>query len=1403
MVAACSRGPSGCVAAVPGICLAVAIGIALAAHATAVRAVDTALPTVDQFGVLAAAGYAPAARDGHAVAQLVDAAGNAFVLLFGGRARAVPPSIVPPGAVPPLLGDTWLLNVATNRWENISGFEDMPAARVGHSLTPLNVSGSPSVAILVGGENSNGQVLGDVWQFDLLSKLWLVVPATSSGPLPCAYHSAAPLVYKGEPGVLVYGGTDASGALLEQTWVLVPPTGHSAHWISIVPASAPHPPGRARAVGATLGNVPVIAGGIARDGAPLGDTWLLDAAQAVWRNVTAGGTALVQQLAGGSPSCSSSDALLALTASSSIETAVFSVGTGTWSILPTDPPLLPSAAMGQLAATCIPASAAAPMAALVFGGQHAAPDSPPWVRTMQLFTLAWPGSPPYAWRNDTPPVSPGPLRNFAASHWPSCGQLSKSYTCLVLHGGQNGNGDVVADTWLLDTSIAAVPVWQWLYFDASQSTPSARYGHRLAPIVTRDGVTALLLFGGYNASGVALGDTWSFANGQWSFISAAGHDGPAARGDYGMGIVQSASVLLFGGRASANGTLMFNDTYLFDGAQLVWSLRSPKGPAQPAARASHTFVSHQRGFAVLFGGISPAGEILDDMWIYDDTVSAWSLWPHAPHAPWPAARYAHVALLWGYKMVIQGGITRLPGSGALGVLNDAWLVDLLQNASYSLPVTSPDGAPSVPPMAYHNGGISSLFFGPADNNLPVIILYGGQTTVGADRVAAASLADGYVATVGCIAGTVAAEFDVNPCAPCLTGTYAPTPGMQACLTCPGDSYTSTAGSAVCDECVPGFCHDHGTCTVSLTTHMGTCSCIRGFISSDRCTIAWGILAAAMAMLFAILVGVLWLLALQQRRMKAFRARLRTGRLLSDTVHWAGNAQQTTSDMQSAQLTGATDAQTLPIISEADILLSECVSASGIGQLWRASWRGMPVLVRKFHIPESTIMQNGAERFLAVVRKRAEITGPPIVGILAVCIANVSAPMVVTEPPKWRTLRQLLQAASGPTQAASAAFAESIAESVEYRDGDAATQATATATTVTSSDFDELDQTARSLDSLYSRTLARPQRRITASYSVVDSQGTPGSLAGQSAFSGAADATGIGRTGRSRRWLRVALEIAQAVLLLHHRQPPVVHGMLRPDCICIDEQWHVQIADAYLGPLCRLFATLAMHGQPRPWRRRLQWPFEWRRSVEMRRPVSTNSGTDEPQDNDTHSLLSDAALVDASAAAPAADDATNVAAAATAAASIAVAEPVLTTNATATPASSADAARPGSDDAVWGVAFRAPEADDTAKTAPSMYEDSFGFGMIFWSLYTLQPPFAGMAGDAQRIRAAVKQGLRPIVPASCPAYCARLIRACWHAVPDSRPLFGEIVQLLEAMVATDAGATTVVTDDSADAGETAL
>lgn len=148
---------------------------------------------------------------------------------------------------------------------------------------------------------------------------------------------------------------------------------------------------------------------------------------------------------------------------------------------------------------------------------------------------------------------------------------------------------------------------QWRLLPSGAHAPSARTG---AAAAYDPGLSEVVLFGGSNAAGEPLGDTWGFSHGAWTPIPT-GPLAPPPR--WGASVAYdgaSGRLLLFGGQ---NGSAQFSDTWLFNGS--AW--RPVVTPTAPAAR-SGAAIAYDPSFqgVVLFGGDAGSGRAANDTWLF-------------------------------------------------------------------------------------------------------------------------------------------------------------------------------------------------------------------------------------------------------------------------------------------------------------------------------------------------------------------------------------------------------------------------------------------------------------------------------------------------------------------------------------------------------------------------------------------------------------------------------------------------------------------------------------------------------------------------------------------------------------------------------------------------------------------
>jgi hypothetical protein len=179
-----------------------------------------------------------------------------------------------------------------------------------------------------------------------------------------------------------------------------------------------------------------------------------------------------------------------------------------------------------------------------------------------------------------------------------------------------------------------------------------------------------VLFGGRDAAGQLLSDTWGWNGSTWTQLSTSG---PLPRSDHAMAFdAVGKRIVLFGGRSGTGPNLgVFGDTWTWDGIR--WTRRLITGPA---ARGGHAMAyDSARARIVLFGGFVQDGSVLGDTWEWDGT--GWSQSAISGPAPRYAAAMAFDPNL--ARILLFGGGDNLMNFG------DTWAWD---GAAWSVVSTS-------------------------------------------------------------------------------------------------------------------------------------------------------------------------------------------------------------------------------------------------------------------------------------------------------------------------------------------------------------------------------------------------------------------------------------------------------------------------------------------------------------------------------------------------------------------------------------------------------------------------------------------------------------------------------------------------------------------------------------------
>lgn len=216
---------------------------------------------------------------------------------------------------------------------------------------------------------------------------------------------------------------------------------------------------------------------------------------------------------------------------------------------------------------------------------------------------------------------------------------------VVLFGGTDAAGMPLADTWAWNgVTWAPLPV----------AGPSPRGNSAMAanPVSGE-----MILFDG----DAITGETWSWTGAAW--VQLFPLTNPPPRMQHAMAFDPVSGNIIMHGGNDGFGT-DYDDTWLWNGTDWV------AGPVTgPGARSGHHLATDlARSRAVLFGGQSTLTGLLQDTWEWDGTT--WQLKTLQPNTPPPATFQGGMA--WdapSTRMVLFGGFT---GVAPLGVSGETW-----------------------------------------------------------------------------------------------------------------------------------------------------------------------------------------------------------------------------------------------------------------------------------------------------------------------------------------------------------------------------------------------------------------------------------------------------------------------------------------------------------------------------------------------------------------------------------------------------------------------------------------------------------------------------------------------------------------------------------------------------------
>ena len=213
---------------------------------------------------------------------------------------------------------------------------------------------------------------------------------------------------------------------------------------------------------------------------------------------------------------------------------------------------------------------------------------------------------------------------------------------LVLFGGLPASGGPAARTW---TRVDGV--WE----EAPVGGPVGRSSHTMVPVGAAS-PNAVAMFGGVNAGGTLLTDTWIWRDGAWTLIA----EPPSPREGVSMAPdPKTGRVLMFGGNESAGVSASIT---LYEWSGAAWRPRSISG-SQPGGRAKTVFATIPGVGAVLAGGASASGVGSAETWAFDGDS-----WRSLEAMPFPIFAHAGACFEPTGELIVHGGVRGVSQSAA-------------------------------------------------------------------------------------------------------------------------------------------------------------------------------------------------------------------------------------------------------------------------------------------------------------------------------------------------------------------------------------------------------------------------------------------------------------------------------------------------------------------------------------------------------------------------------------------------------------------------------------------------------------------------------------------------------------------------------------------------------------------
>ena len=264
--------------------------------------------------------------------------------------------------------------------------------------------------------------------------------------------------------------------------------------------------------------------------------------------------------------------------------------------------------------------------------------------------LLWGGaeSPGGAWRFDQ--------WSFDGTRWLEDHEGASSFGRYELYFDRRLGQVVRLRDWVVD-------VWDGRRWQSAPAAGGLQESRQNPGIAYDEGRDRLLVFGGRRSNpAVESDELWALDETGWARLTPAGPS-PAGRVFPAMTAHRAAGrTVLFGGLTLVAGTIVFGDTWTWDGTR--WTAHNPA--TAPRARwGAQIAEDERRGVVVLFGGDHGTG-VLGDTWEWDGQT-----WTERTPAIAPSPRHRG-AMTWSPRLQ---RVVLLGGFGEDGRYTDLWSWD--------------------------------------------------------------------------------------------------------------------------------------------------------------------------------------------------------------------------------------------------------------------------------------------------------------------------------------------------------------------------------------------------------------------------------------------------------------------------------------------------------------------------------------------------------------------------------------------------------------------------------------------------------------------------------------------------------------------------------------------------------